>query len=130
MGELVDPSLSRGVQTRLANCEALPSALNRYTFEAERHWAIVNDRLAGQPWMLGDTYTLVDMAVWGWSRLIPRLMGEQGWGRHQRPPRRAAGRGAEGSLCLQAGDRRRGEEGAVSAERAVGTVTRRASFSA
>ena len=29
--------------------------------------------------MLGDTYALVGMAVWGWSRLIPRLMGEQEW---------------------------------------------------
>ena len=28
--------------------------------------------------MLGDTYTLVDMAVWGWARMIPRVMGEAG----------------------------------------------------
>lgn len=54
-------------------------AVNRYTFEAERHWGIVNDRLADRPWMLGDAYTLVDMAVWGWSRMIPRAMGDQAW---------------------------------------------------
>jgi len=53
-------------------------AVNRYTFEAERHWSIVNDHLAGKQWMVGDTYTLVDMAVWGWARMIPRVMGEAG----------------------------------------------------
>ncbi len=26
--------------------------------------------------MLGDTYTIVDMNVWGWSRLIPNVLGE------------------------------------------------------
>jgi GST-like protein len=50
-------------------------AVNRYTFEAERHWKLVDDQLAGKTWMLGDSYTLVDMAVWGWSRMIPRVLG-------------------------------------------------------
>ena len=53
-------------------------AVNRYTYEAERHWKLVDDQLAGQPWMLGDTYTLVDMAVWGWARMIPRFLGPEG----------------------------------------------------
>jgi GST-like protein len=26
--------------------------------------------------MLGDGYTVVDMAVWGWSRLIPVVLGQ------------------------------------------------------
>lgn len=54
-------------------------ALNRYTFEAERHWNLVNDRLATREWMVGGTYTLVDMAVWGWARLIPRFLGPKGF---------------------------------------------------
>jgi GST-like protein len=29
--------------------------------------------------MLGDTYTIVDMDVWGWARLIPNVMGEGAW---------------------------------------------------
>ena len=29
--------------------------------------------------MLGDTYTIVDMDVWGWARLIPTVLGEQAW---------------------------------------------------
>ena len=30
--------------------------------------------------MLGDTYTIVDMAVWGWSRLVPFVLGQDGYG--------------------------------------------------
>jgi GSH-dependent disulfide-bond oxidoreductase len=54
-------------------------AVNRYTYEAERHWKLVEEQLAGKPWMLGDTYTLVDMAVWGWARMIPRYLGADGF---------------------------------------------------
>jgi len=27
--------------------------------------------------MLGDAYTVVDMAVWRWSRLIPNVLGSE-----------------------------------------------------
>ena len=54
-------------------------AVNRYTFEAERHGALVNHPLADKPWRLGDTYTLVDMAVWGWARMISRFLGPEGF---------------------------------------------------
>jgi GSH-dependent disulfide-bond oxidoreductase len=75
----IGPYCGQAIHFKLFAPEPKVYAVNRYTFEAERHWGIVNDQLAGKRWMLGDTYTLVDMAVWGWSRLIPRLMGEQGW---------------------------------------------------
>jgi GST-like protein len=26
--------------------------------------------------VLGDTYTIVDMAVWGWARMVPFVLGE------------------------------------------------------
>jgi GST-like protein len=60
--------------------EKLPYAINRYTFEAERHFGIIDTRLGGQPYMLGDAYTLVDMALWGWARMIPMVLGEAAWG--------------------------------------------------
>lgn len=31
--------------------------------------------------MLGDDYTIVDMAVWGWSRVIPYVLGADAWER-------------------------------------------------
>ena len=26
--------------------------------------------------MMGDEYTIVDMCVWGWARLVPRVIGD------------------------------------------------------
>ncbi|WP_027921796.1 glutathione S-transferase family protein [Pseudomonas sp. URMO17WK12:I12] len=56
-------------------------AVTRYTFEAWRHWTIINDRLANLPYMLGNEYTLVDMAVWGWARAVPFILGDEAWGK-------------------------------------------------
>jgi GST-like protein len=56
--------------------EKLPYAINRYRFEAQRHYNILDARLADRPYVLGDDYSIVDMAVWGWARLIPLVLGE------------------------------------------------------
>jgi len=61
--------------------EKLPYAINRYDFEAWRHWEILEARLAGQPWMVGDRYSLLDMAVWGWARALPFALGDGAWER-------------------------------------------------
>lgn len=56
-------------------------AVNRYDFEAWRHWKIVDERLATRPFMLGDDYTIVDMALWGWARMLPFVSGNaDAWG--------------------------------------------------
>lgn len=54
-------------------------AVNRYDFEAWRHWNIIDARLAQLRYMLGDEYTLVDMAVWGWARAVPFILGPDAW---------------------------------------------------
>ena len=54
-------------------------ALNRYDFEAWRHWSILDARLAQQQHMVGEHYTLVDMAVWGWARAVPFILGAEAW---------------------------------------------------
>lgn len=61
--------------------QPLPYAINRYDFEAWRHWNIVNEHLAKDRYMLGDEYTLVDMAIWGWARVIPFVLGAETWDR-------------------------------------------------
>ena len=83
--------------------EPKPYAVNRYLFEAERHWGILDARLAERRYMVGDTYTIVDMAVWGWARMLPFVLGaatdalgrlperEAAAGRDQRPAGRRAG---------------------------------------
>lgn len=57
--------------------EKIPYAMNRYEFEANRHWGIVDAHLAENKYMLGDSYTVVDMALWGWARLTPFVLGEE-----------------------------------------------------
>jgi len=54
-------------------------AINRYDFEAWRHWNILDAHLAKQRYMVGDRYTFVDMAVWGWARVIPFALGAEAW---------------------------------------------------
>ncbi len=54
-------------------------AVNRYDFEAWRHWSIVDAQLGKHHWMLGDRYTFVDMAVWGWARAVPFALGADAW---------------------------------------------------
>jgi len=54
-------------------------AVNRYDFEAWRHWGILDAHLAQNVYMLGDSYTIVDMAVWGWARMLPYVLGADAW---------------------------------------------------
>ena len=56
--------------------EKIPYAINRYAREAERHWGLINDRLATRRYMLGDSYTLVDMSVWGWATRLSFAIGD------------------------------------------------------
>jgi GSH-dependent disulfide-bond oxidoreductase len=57
----------------------LDYAVNRYLFEANRHFGILDEQLAKHRYMLGDAYTIVDMAVWGWSRALPFILGQEAW---------------------------------------------------
>src|SRR5215212_1682730 len=57
--------------------QGLEYARNRYQFEAQRHYKILNDHLAKSRYMVGDTYTIVDMAFWGWARLAPFVLGDE-----------------------------------------------------
>jgi GST-like protein len=75
----IGPYCGQAVHFKYFAPEPKEYAVNRYTFEAERHWKLIDDQLAGRNWMVGDTYTLVDMAVWGWARMIPRFLGDGGF---------------------------------------------------
>jgi GST-like protein len=77
----VGPYSGQSVHFRNYAPEKLPYAINRYAFEAQRHFAILDARLAKQRYMLGGSYTIVDMDVWGWARLIPNVLGEGAWAR-------------------------------------------------
>ena len=52
-------------------------ALNRYDFEAWRHWALLDAHFAQRRCMLSETYSLVDMAVSGWARVLLFVLGAE-----------------------------------------------------
>jgi GST-like protein len=72
----IGPYSGQAVHFRHFAPEPKDYALTRYDFEAKRHYGILDTHLATSHYMLGDTYTIVDMAVWGWARMVPFLMGD------------------------------------------------------
>src|SRR5512136_397504 len=75
----VGPFAGQSVHFRNYAPEKIPYAINRYMYEAQRHFGILDARLAKQSYMLDETHTIVDMAVWGWARLMPTVLGETAW---------------------------------------------------
>ena len=73
----IGPYSGQAVHFRMAAPEPKDYALNRYDFEADRHWKILDERLSSRQWLVGDAYGIVDMAFWGWARLVPYVMGDQ-----------------------------------------------------
>ncbi len=71
----IGPFSGQSVHFRHAAPEPKEYALNRYDFEAHRHWKLIEDRLAKSKYLLGNDYTIVDMAFWGWARLVPFVLG-------------------------------------------------------
>lgn len=51
--------------------------VNRYLREVERHYRVLDERLATRQYILGDEYSVVDVAAWGWVRVLPFVLGEQ-----------------------------------------------------
>jgi len=60
------PYSGQSVHFRRMAPENIAYACNRYLREAERHYGVLNDRLEGRQFILGDDYTIVDIAAWGW----------------------------------------------------------------
>ena len=73
----IGPYSGQSVHFRNFAPEPKDYAVNRYTFEAQRHWGILEARLGKQRFMCGAAYSIVDMAVWGWSRLLPNVLGAE-----------------------------------------------------
>lgn len=72
----VGPYCGQAVHFRHFAPEPQNYAVERYVFEAQRHYQVLEDHLAGREWMVGDTYSIVDMAVWGWARTPALSIGE------------------------------------------------------
>jgi GSH-dependent disulfide-bond oxidoreductase len=75
----VGPFSGQAVHFRHFAPEKVPYADGRYQYEAMRHFSVLDRHLASHRYMVGDTYTIVDMDVWGWARMIPFILGAEAW---------------------------------------------------
>ncbi|GHD89828.1 GSH-dependent disulfide bond oxidoreductase [Pseudocitrobacter faecalis] len=46
--------------------QPVPYAIERYQVEAQRLYSVLNQRLASNPWIAGDHYSIADIACWPW----------------------------------------------------------------
>jgi GST-like protein len=71
----VGPFSGQAVHFQHAAPEKLAYAINRYRREIERHYRVLDDHLAKHEYIVGNEYSIVDMAAWGWldraSRVLP-----------------------------------------------------------
>jgi GSH-dependent disulfide-bond oxidoreductase len=75
----VGPFSGQAVHFRHFAPEKVPYANNRYQYEAQRHFSILDGHLGKHRYMVGELYTIVDMDVWGWARMVPFVLGEDAW---------------------------------------------------
>src|SRR5262245_52320638 len=78
----VGPFCGRAVHFGRFAPEQVPYSQKRYQFEANRHFKILDDRLAKHRYLVADTYTIVDMSFWSWSRMAPFVMGDDVWSKY------------------------------------------------
>jgi GSH-dependent disulfide-bond oxidoreductase len=114
------PFSGQAVHFQHAAPAGLDYAMNRYRREAEGHYNVLNDHLAGRQFIVGDSFTIADISASGWlgraSRVLElrgtlhRLSGHQAMVRSDRgaASRRARESGRERSRFQD--DRRRGNE--------------------
>jgi GST-like protein len=60
------PFSGQSVHFQHAAPEKLPYAINRFRREAQRHYQVLDDRLADRQYLVGDSYSIADMSAWGW----------------------------------------------------------------
>lgn len=74
IGSGLGPFSGQAVHFQYAAPEGLDYAVNRYRREAERHYQVLDDRLAGREFIVGAQYTIADMSAWGWLDRASRVL--------------------------------------------------------
>ena len=72
------PFSGQSVHFQFAAPEGLDYARNRYRREAERHYQVLEDHLAGREFIVGDVFTIADISAWGWIDRAPRVLKGDG----------------------------------------------------
>ena len=75
----VGPYSGQSVHFRRYAPEKMDYAVGRYTFEARRHFGILDARLARHRYLVGNAYSIADINAWGWARTLPVVLGDDKW---------------------------------------------------
>jgi GSH-dependent disulfide-bond oxidoreductase len=68
------PFSGQAVHFQYAAPDGLGYASNRYRREAQRHYQVLNDHLAGRKFIVSNTYTIADISAWGWLDRSSRVL--------------------------------------------------------
>ena len=71
------PYYGQAAWFKLYHLEKLPSAVERYVKEVARVTAVLDKQLEGRQYLVGDKFTFVDIAFYGWQLNAGRFLGEQ-----------------------------------------------------
>ncbi|AOB32375.1 glutathione S-transferase [Bordetella sp. H567] len=74
IGTGLGPFSGQAVHFQHAAPAGLDYAVNRYRREAERHYRVLDDRLAGREFIVGNEYSIVDISAWGWLDRASRVL--------------------------------------------------------
>jgi len=75
----VGPFSGQAVHFKHFSPEKVPYAHNRYQYEVERHYSVLEARLQDRHYLVGGAYSIVDMDVWGWARMLTYILGDDAW---------------------------------------------------
>lgn len=74
IGTGLGPFSGQAVHFQHAAPENSPYATNRYRREAERHYQVLEEHLAGRDYIVGNEYTIADISAWGWINMAARVL--------------------------------------------------------
>jgi GSH-dependent disulfide-bond oxidoreductase len=80
----IGPSSAQSIHFRHIAPPPKDYALDRYDLEAHQAWTVIEQHLSTHHHVLGEEYSIADMALWGWSRILPYIFGtgEATWTRY------------------------------------------------
>lgn len=70
------PFSGQSVHFRHAAPEQVPYAINRYLFEAKRHYKVLEIHMEGREFIVGDEFSIADISAWGWIDKANVVLGE------------------------------------------------------
>ena len=68
------PFSGQAVHFQFAAPDGNAYAVNRYRREAERHYRVLDDHLAGRDYIVGGAYSIADISAWGWLDRASRVL--------------------------------------------------------